>query len=478
MRISKITIKNIMGVEELEIEPGRVTVLYGENGVGKTSVLEAIRSALAGGTDATLLRSGTETGESVILLDDGTEIRSLVTPDKTKADVVHPDYGKLPRPAQFRAKLSDALSLNPIEFLSAPASKRTDLLLRALPMTITQHQLGFVPTFALQSADFNQHALSVISSIYKTMYDTRTGVNRSEKDKRATARQMTDAMPAAPPEGGNWNDELEILTDEWRQLNKTAMFNVRDIADSLAKAKVKIDDEKQELIDAASREATAHVDKVKDDLQAAIDKLRAEAGEEIAKTWAGMDAVKESAEQKAKAMIDLAEASASEKKKALEAEFRPKDAELKEKIGKAKAMIEAHTKARDAQEFIKSQIEQADSLEAESKNLTEAIDKLEALKSNLLGQLPIKGLSVQDGDIYVDGIPFDRVNESKRIRLAIEIARMRAGSLGLIIVDGLERLDPKTFDAFKKQALKSDLQFVITRVSEGPLRIETEGSNG
>ena len=48
--IKKIGIENYKSIQELKIELGRVTVLIGENGCGKTNILEAIAlsSAAAG----------------------------------------------------------------------------------------------------------------------------------------------------------------------------------------------------------------------------------------------------------------------------------------------------------------------------------------------------------------------------------------------------------------------------------------------
>ncbi|HSW40817.1 MAG TPA: hypothetical protein VLL97_15145, partial [Acidobacteriota bacterium] len=105
--------------------------------------------------------------------------------------------------------------------------------------------------------------------------------------------------------------------------------------------------------------------------------------------------------------------------------------------------------------------------------LTHTLGQLEILKANLLETLPIQGLEIKDGDIHVGGIPFDRVNTAERVRLAIEVAKLRAGTLPLVCVDGLECLDPETFEAFKAEAMQSGLQFVVSRVTHGPLSIET-----
>jgi ABC-type cobalamin/Fe3+-siderophores transport system ATPase subunit len=452
MQVSRIVIKNILGISDLEISPGSITQIHGGNGAGKTSVLEAIRCALSGGTDATLLKSGAESGEVVLVLDDGTSITRRITADSSNVSVVHPEFGRLTKPAQYLKKLADALSLNPVQFLSAPKKDRVDQLLQAIPMQVTAEQLGFVPQVALNGVNLDEHALEVIGKIQKSIYDLRTGVNRSQKDKEATARQMTETLPPEAPEG-DWNATYTNVSDRLRELTG-------ETSERVGKAKRAAADQISALKDAHSK----HKEAVNAELEAQIEKLRADSAIQI-----------QGSEKERDTKIGIVEENREEYLASLKADYDPQHKELSESLAQAKAMIEQHAKAESTREFIAKLTKDADGLDVESTKLTHAMGRLEILKASLLEKLPIEGLSVTDGDIFVGGISFDRVNESKRIRLAIEIAKLRAGSLGLVAVDGLERLDPKTFEAFKKEAAKSKLQFVISRVTDGPLAITTEG---
>ena len=62
MKIASIHIENVLGIEELDINPGAVTRITGANATGKSSTIEAIKSAVKGGHDATLIRQGAEHG--------------------------------------------------------------------------------------------------------------------------------------------------------------------------------------------------------------------------------------------------------------------------------------------------------------------------------------------------------------------------------------------------------------------------------
>ena len=83
------------------------------------------------------------------------------------------------------------------------------------------------------------------------------------------------------------------------------------------------------------------------------------------------------------------------------------------------------------------------------------------------------GLEVKGGDIFRDGVQFDRLNTAQKVDIAIQVAALRAKGLGVVCVDGLECLDPETWEAFKVAAVESGLQLFVTRVTDGPLTVET-----
>ena len=115
----------------------------------------------------------------------------------------------------------------------------------------------------------------------------------------------------------------------------------------------------------------------------------------------------------------------------------------------------------------------ADQLEAQAEQQTAGLANLESYKSELLGALPITGLTVHDGEVYRDGIPFDRLNTAQQIEIAVELARLRAGKLGVICVDGMEALDPDRYAEFCRQMLASGLQMFLTRATSGTFEVKT-----
>lgn len=110
-------------------------------------------------------------------------------------------------------------------------------------------------------------------------------------------------------------------------------------------------------------------------------------------------------------------------------------------------------------------------LEEDARRQARALDEIEAYKEELLAGLPIPGLEVRDGDVFRNGVQFDRLNTAQQVDIAVEIAKLRAGELGVCCVDGIELLDSGAFDEFRERALDSGLQLFVSRVTDDAFQI-------
>lgn len=428
MKVTKISIRNILGIEDLEIQPGSITEIAGPNGAGKTSVLEALRAALGGGHDATLIRKGADKAQVVIELEDGVQIQRTITEKGSDLKLTHPTMGQISRKQGYLNELIDQLGMNPVDFLTAPKKRRVEILLESMPMTVGREQL----VNATGRADMtfpSGHALEVIGAVAKLLYDDRTGVNRVAREKRANAAEMQRNLP-------------DGVDDSWASREADIAAELKALRDAT-----------QSRISDRRRLADQNVMAIREKVAEEIRRIEFERDQKVAAELGDRDAELEQ----------------------IRGEYEPANQALTERLAEAKAKAQAWRDAGKTREFIERQQAEAESLESEAEQLTRALSGLDNLKAELLSDLPIQGVEIVDGDLLVDGIPFDRVNESRRIRLAMEIAKLRAGSLGLVVVDGLERLDAKAYKAFKKEAAASGLQFVVTRVNDAEaLTVSTE----
>ena len=442
MHIQKIRINSILGIDDLEIEPGKFTKIEGPNGTGKTSILKAIKAAVTKGHDATLLRNGAEKGEMVLVLDDGMSITKAVTADDSSTTVRDPSGKKVARPAEAIANLLDMISVNPIDFLTAPKKDRVKVLLESMPMEADTARLTEIAGIPVTAAP-GVHAMQVIEMTATKVYDERTGTNRAIKEKDATIKQLTEAMPSAPA-------GVEGSEDE--------------IADQVAEATTARD----ERLAAITTKLTGLQDKAKTDIEAIRTKLQAD-----------IDALKAAAQEQVDAInAELAEQSsrAATAREQTHAKHTNATAPLAAALTAIRANRETAAKRETTTKLIETMTEELEQLRADADAQTEALKALELYKSELLDKLPIPGLEVRAGEIYRNGVIFDQLNTAQQVDIAVDIAKLRAGELGLVCVDRVECLDSKMFESFRERLIASGLQAFVTRVGDtedGNFEIDT-----
>ena len=440
MHIQKLTIRNILGISELELEPGGFTLIEGKNGTGKTSVLEAIKATVTQGHDATLLRNGAEAGEVVFVLDDGMSITKKVGRGASSTEVRDADGKKVPRPAEAIKALTDMLSVNPVEFLTAQKKDRVKVLLESMPLEVDTAKLTKLSGVKV-TAQPGTHALHLIELVSKQVYDARTGTNRAVKEKDATISQLRQAMPEAAE--GVEGSEDEIVAQV------AAATTARDT--TLGKIDAKLNG-----IKAAAQD---NIDALRTKLQMDIDALKAAAQAEVDE----INADKADNEAKAAAAREKAHASHTSATGPLNAALATIRADRSNAARRAQAL-----------ETITTMVTELEGLRTEAANQTAALEAIEAYKLDLLKKLPISGLEVREGEIFLEGVPFDRVNTAGQVKVAVAIAKLRAGELGICCVDRIECLDADSLEELHQQATEGGLQMFVTRVGDEEFAISTQ----
>lgn len=458
LRVAHVKISNILGIEELEFAPGGYCEVTGGNGSGKTSTIEALRAALRGGHDATLLRNGAEKGEIVLVLDDGTQIKKSVTAKDTNVVVLR-DEKKVQRPAEAIKALHDVLSVNPVEFLRVPEKQRVDVLLQTMPIAVDR---AWVMDQAKVSIDDKASPLAkldgldLVEAAKKVIFDERTGVNRAARDKEGAINQLRATLPAEVPDAPPTDASLLAKLDE---IDSTRDKEIQRISDKLGGLK-SVSDEKV----AALRAEIASIQETVRQRIAEIEQVAA------AEVEAKRKAIQ--AEQEAFTVTNQNAEGAKSKARAAHAQAR---AGVEAEVKNIEEAQKQHARFEQTKQNIARMDGELHELKVESRQHTEALEALDAYKAELLAALPIPGLEVIEGQILRYGVPFDRLNTAQQVEIAVEIAKLRAGELGLICVDGLELLDEAHYEAFRESAAQSGLQMIVSRVGDGELKIQAAG---
>jgi DNA repair ATPase RecN len=416
LKVEEIKIENVFGVRELAFDPDGVSVIRGDNDTGKTSVLRAISLLLGGGHDPEALRKGADSGKVEFELSDGTRVWASLTENGTYYKI---DGREDVTARQLLEAIQDEISVNPIQILQARPQDRGQILLEAMPMGLDAGALhtALKPIAGTEHdfdrVDLDSHALRVLG----------------DKSDGLIGELYTDRQELH----GAKRDKEGTVSDLQQSVEQ------HDDPESIRRERHDIDEKLQD----AREDKEEDLDEVDEWERRQIEQIREEA---------------ESRRQDIRKMHD----------------GHIRDLEgTRERLTER---IEQAEKAEQTKEIIEERKDELGELEDRYDRLTEAIQNLRGLRTDFAEDLP-EGVRVgDDGEIIgPEGIPFENWNEERQVRFAAKIAEMRRGKLGLIPIDGIEKLVGEQREAFLEWARQSDAQFVLTEAVAGePLTVAHE----
>ena len=437
LRIDSVSIENLKGIERAEFPLGSLTVIKGANGTGKSSILDALGCVFEGGFDPSLIRIGTEKASVKLTLSDGTTVAKTITPKGATLSITTADGLKVPKPAAFVERLASGFSFDPISFLQADAKKRTQFLLEAMPIEFSPAEVGAItgkaPARALD--------LDGLAQLRAGIYENRRDLNVEAKELDGSIAGFIKSMPL-------------MGSEDWPAIADKLAAKKTEITAALATLQADIKNSLQDAIQSEAEKRVAAVDAAKAIYDAAVQAANA----------AYEAAVSE--------LNKLASEAASEEVSALQAELQTVAAEH--------ATAEERRRQQDQSLAMRKQI---DALDDKRKVKLTASDKLSAqikalddLRKDKLADAAIPGIEIVDGEILVNGIPLDNLNTQARYFTAFQIAALKGGELGFMVVDNLEAIVGDEWDDFQAAAVGSGYQVLGARaVEHTALSLEADG---
>lgn len=168
---------------------------------------------------------------------------------------------------------------------------------------------------------------------------------------------------------------------------------------------------------------------------------------------------------KAKATLKQAEQDCLAARKAAEDLQDESTAELEKNI----ADIEEINQKIRINEDKKKAEEEADNYSLKYNQLTDALDEVRNKKQALLdgADLPLPGLSVEEGKLIYNSVPWDGMSGAEQLKVATAIVRKLNPECGFVLMDKLEQMDLDTLREFGTWLKDQGLQVIATRVSTG-----------
>lgn len=397
IKINKLEIENVKRVKAVKMEPtaNGLTIIGGNNGQGKTSVLDSIAWALGGNKfkPSQAQREGSAIPPNLhIVMSNG-----LIVERKGKNSdlkVIDPDGNKAGQ--NLLDSFIDELALNLPKFMQQSSREKACTLLQIIGVG---------------------EQLALLEKEEQDTYNRRHAIGQIADQKEKFAKEQ-EYYPDAPKDLVSASDlikeQQEILARNGE--NQRKRENLASIQRMHEKASSDVERLKRELSEAETKLANA--------IQYLVTAN--------------------------KSVENLVDESTAELEKSI--------TEIDEINRKVRANLDKDKAEEDARGY-----------RAEYEELTEALTDVRKRKAALLdnADLPLAGLSVEDGELVYNGFKWDNMSGSDQLKVATAIVRKLNSNCGFVLLDKLEQMDQESLKEFGDWLETEGLQAIATRVSTG-----------
>lgn len=418
-RIVELRVENVKKIKAVRIRPedgAALIEITGRNGQGKTSILDAITYAL-GGKDAQPakpVRDGADCAAVVVETNEYV-IERTWTGDKTVLNVRNKEGAKYGSPQALLDAIVGDLSFDPLAFSRMKPADQVKTLKD------------------LAGLDFDQ-----IDSLRAGTFEDRTMVNREHK--------TVVARLAAMPQIDAPDEEVSIaeLSAAHQQANATILENMnRRNAIDRRLADIRID------LNNRHTAFTEHDSKIR-----ALEM-------ELAKLKTAHDEMRQA--------NLAAETEGEAETKRLEIERSaladPDVAALADRLQNAEG-INASVRAKKERKALEEKMFE---LKNQADMLTARLNDLDNQKEEMLrsAKLPIDGLSVTEGGITLNGIPFDQASSGEQLRVSVAMGLALNPRLKVMLVRDGSLLDSEGRKLLASMAEAAQAQVWMERATDG-----------
>lgn len=471
MKISKLKIENLYGIEQLELD-GKSVELTGSNGVGKSSVLDAIRLALTNNSKRKyVVKNGQTEGRIFVKLDDGITIDRKKRTDKSDYKSIKDENGnEINSPEAFLKDIFTPLQLEPVEFLSMSEQEQNRILLNLIEFNkdkteFIKEKFGEIPNWV----DYNESILEILNQIQAKegrYYQDREEINRNIKNALAIATDIAKDIPK-DYEIDKWRNYT--LSERYEALNKMKEYN-----DKVERA-IAYKENYNNTVNGYKGEYDSNIADIntrKNNEKASIENTIKEYETkiiELKKDLENLDNKYKVYETELKGAFDSKVAKLEENIKiANEWADKPKmETETIENELKIAEEMKGHINEYDR---MTEMLQNAEKLKEQSEALTNKIELARNLPGQILKEvnIPVKNLTVENGIPLVNGLPVGNLSEGEKLQLCVDVTLSDKNNLKLILIDGTEKLSEENRKKLYEICKEKGLTVIATRTTDNP----------
>ena len=468
MKISKLKIENLYGIEQLELD-GKSIELTGTNGAGKSSVLDAIRLALTNNSKRKyVVKNGETEGRVLVKLDDGTTIDRKKRTDKSDYKSIKDENGnEINSPETFLKDIFTPLQLEPVEFLSMSEKEQNRILLNLIEFNkdkkeFIQEKFGEIPSWV----NYDDSILEILNQLQSKegqYYQNREDINRQIRNGIAVINDIAKDIPEGY-DAEKWRNFT--LSDKYEELNKDKEYNAK-IDKSIAykedyNNKIKqIETIENNTLLQIEKDKSEEKNKITTEMQELKNRI-----ELLQKDLENIDVKYEKtiAETKSETIAEKAKLDENIKVANEWANKEKINTEMLENELKIAEEMKGHLNEYDRMKEMQKKVDNFNTI---SENFTNKIELARNLPGEILKEvnIPVKNLTVENGIPLVNGLPVGNLSEGQKLMLCVDIALSNPNSLKLILIDGVEKLSETNRNELYKICKEKGLQYIATRTT-------------
>lgn len=425
-KIEYIAVKNFKGIKELEVSNlSRFVAVFGKNGAGKTSFIEAIKSAIKADRGInSKVRIGEDKGEIEVKFEDF--VIKRIVGDGGKLIVEH--NGELVKQPQawldgvFKWTIGD-----PQKFINLHNKEKIKYLLETQGKKLEFDELEKQREVKFEErTNLHRTYLAKKEEVEKTDTSAFEVLENTSVDTTALQNQLkeAEAKNTAILELKNRIEKGESLLEQKQQEQKAITEQIESVErqiEALQKKKADLENQHEEKIEYIGKVAEQLID------------------------------LKEEYEKAEK--IDTTEILAQ-----LEAHNQSlaKNAEIKAK-----------------KELYNQQVQARNELQAQWKELDNMVKAIEEQQNDLIKDLNLSyQLKLEEGIMYVfvheNRIPLDELNTAQQLEIGVDICLSGPNEIKIITIENANALDPNTLERVREKIESNQAQcFLETVYSTG-----------
>ena len=425
-KIEYIAVKNFKGIKELEVSNlSRFVAVFGKNGAGKTSFIEAIKSAIKADRGInSKVRIGEDKGEIEVKFEDF--VIKRIVGDWGKLIVEH--NGELVKQPQawldgvFKWTIGD-----PQKFINLHNKEKIKYLLETQGKKLEYDELEKQREVKFEERT-NLHRTYLAKK--EEVDKTDTSAFEALENASVDTSELQQKLKEAETHNAGWH-ELKARVEKWETVIEQTNSEIKAVIDGIESIDRQIE---------------------------ALQKKKAEAEKNL------------TAKQE---FLDNASCQLADLRDKYENFDKIDTTEILAQLEAHNQSLAKNAEIRAKKELYSQQVQARNDLQAQWKELDNMVKEIEQKQNDLIKDLNLSyQLKLEEGIMYVfvheNRIPLDELNTAQQLEIGVDICLSWPNEIKIITIENANALDPNTLERVREKIESNQAQcFLETVYSTG-----------